>query len=284
LVEYESKSVGARRRINVYLPPGYSRDVKYPVFYLLHGAGGNETGWQRQGAADQILDNLYADRKAVPMIVVMPNGIPQQPGTAQAEAAPAASPRGGRGGAGAPAGGGRGTANNGGGRGGAQAAGGRGGAAGGRGGAGRGNVNYNATNALFETDLVNDIIPFVEARYPVIADRAHRAIAGLSLGGGQSFVIGSKRTEMFAYIGGFSSAIIGVQPAALAADADSLKKNVKTFWVSCGDRDSLLSASQRLHQALKEKGVPHVWHLDSGAHEWPVWKNDLYLLTPLLFR
>jgi enterochelin esterase-like enzyme len=280
LVEYDSKSVGAKRRLNVYLPPGYSKDTKYPVFYLLHGAGGNETGWQRQGAADNILDNLYAaERKPVAMIVVMPNGIPQT-ATTQPAVAPA-TPQGGRGFQAGQAGqGGRGG-------GAAPAAGGRGGGAGGgRGGGagGRGNVNYNATNALFETDLLKDIIPFVEARYPVLADRQHRALAGLSLGGGQSLVIGTKHQDMFAHIGGFSSAIIGAQPATLAADAEGLTKNMKVLWISCGDRDSLITSSQNLHQALKDKKVPHVWHLDSGAHEWPVWKNDLYLLTPLLFK
>jgi enterochelin esterase-like enzyme len=137
---------------------------------------------------------------------------------------------------------------------------------------------------LFETDLLKDIIPFVEARYPVIADAQHRALAGLSLGGGQSFVIGTKNQSTFAYIGGFSSAIIGVQPADLAADGDGLKKNLKVLWVSCGDTDTLFNASQRLHQALKAKNVPHIWHVDSGAHTWPVWKNDLFLLSQLLFK
>src|SRR5712692_10733730 len=73
-VEYDSKSVGAKRKMVIYTPPGYSKDTKYPVFYLLHGAGGNESHWTRAGSANVILDNLYADKKLVPMIVVMPNG------------------------------------------------------------------------------------------------------------------------------------------------------------------------------------------------------------------
>src|SRR3712207_6163523 len=122
----------------VYTPPGFSKDRKYPVLYLLHGAGDDETGWQKKGAADVILDNLYAEKKIVPMIVVMPNGFTNAPGTPQ-----------------------------------------------------RGNPNATPeerrrTAGAFEQDLLKDIIPYVESHYPVIADANHRALAGLSMGGGQT--------------------------------------------------------------------------------------------------
>src|SRR5438067_652735 len=122
-VEYDSKSVGSKRRLVVYLPPGFSKDAKYPVFYLLHGAGDDETGWQKKGSAPTILDNLYADKKIAPMIVVMPFGFTSTTGGKK-------------------------------------------------------------SNAGFEDDLLKDIIPFVESHYAVKTDREHRAIAGLSMGGG----------------------------------------------------------------------------------------------------
>jgi enterochelin esterase-like enzyme len=245
-LEYDSKSVGMKRRLVVHLPPGYSKANTYPVFYLLHGAGGNETGWQMQGKADVILDNLYADKKLTPMIVVMPNGIPQVPAATPPAAGAPQEP--------APAG------------------------------RGRGRGNFQASNALFETDLLKDIIPFIDARYSTKANRESRAVAGLSLGGGQSFNIGLKNLDTFAWIGGFSSAIIGVQPADLAANPENLRKQLKLLWVSCGTEDTLFNASQTFHRALKAGNVPHIWHVEPGAHVWPVWKNDLYLLSQLLFK
>ena len=250
-VEYNSKSVGMPRKLVVHLPPGYSPGTRYPVFYLLHGAGGNETGWTRNGLADVILDNLYADKKLTPMIVVMPNGIPQAAPTtpaAGAAQAPAAEP--------------------------GQAAEGR----------GRGRGNFAVSNALFEADLLKDIIPFIDARYSTKTDRENRAVAGLSLGGGQSLNIGLKNLDTFAWVGGFSSAIIGVQPADLAANPDHLRKQLKLLWISCGSEDSLIPSSQTLHRALKAGNVPHIWHVEPGAHVWPVWKNDLYLISQLLFK
>ena len=249
-VEYNSKSVGMTRRLVVHLPPGYSPGTRYPVFYLLHGAGGDETGWTRNGLADVILDNLYADKKLTPMIVVMPNGIPQAAPTAPLAGAqaPAAEPE--------------------------QAAAGR----------GRGRGNFAASNALFEADLLKDIIPFIDARYSTKTDRENRAVAGLSLGGGQSLNIGLKSLDTFAWVGGFSSAIIGVQPADLAANPEHLRKELKLLWISCGSEDSLIGSSQALHRALKAGNVPHVWHVEPGAHVWPVWKNDLHLISQLLFK
>jgi enterochelin esterase-like enzyme len=221
-IEYDSKSVGAKRKMVVYTPPGYTKDSKYPVFYLLHGAGDNEAGWTKKGSAEVILDNLYADKKLVPMIVVMPNGSP-----------------------------------------------------GGAGGKGK--------NDGFENDLLKDVIPYIEANYSVKADRESRAIAGLSMGGGQSFRIGLKNLDTFAWVGGFSSAIFGKSGALITKPEDATKR-LRLLWVSCGDKDTLLNANKGFHTSLEEMKVPHVWYLESGAHTWPVWKNDLYWFSQLLFR
>src|SRR5262245_33097294 len=282
-VEYDSKTVGAKRKMVVYTPPGYSKDTKYPVLYLLHGAGDNETGWTQKGAAGVILDNLYADKKLVPMIVVMPNGFVQGP-TAAATLAGALVKRADANKDGkvsreefmtaaeaifqeldkdktgkvdekqlaealgrllpAPAAG-----------------------------RGRGAGGFGFNNDAFENDLLKELIPHVESHYPVKADAKHRAIAGLSMGGGQALGIGLKNLDKFGAVGGFSSAIFG----RAAPDEDAAKK-LQVLWISCGDTDTLMNASKALHTSLEEKKVPHVWHVDSGGHTWPVWKNDLYLL------
>jgi enterochelin esterase-like enzyme len=229
-VEYDSKTVGAKRKLVVYLPPGYSKDNKYPVFYLLHGAGDDETGWTRKGAAAVILDNLYADKKLVPMIVVMPNGFARKPGEK-----------------------------------------------------GKGFKGGKGFNNPFEKDLLDDIIPFVESHYPVKADRERRAIAGLSMGGGQALRIGLKNLDRFAWVGGFSSALFG-GAGGVISDPEAARKQLRLLWVSCGDKDRLLKGSEAFHKALEEMKVPHVWHLEPGAHTWGVWRNDLYLLSQRLFR
>jgi enterochelin esterase-like enzyme len=287
-VEYDSTVTGTKRPAMVYLPPGYSTSQRYPVLYLLHGIGGNENHWTQFGAADAILDNLIADKKAVPMIIVMPNG--------RASNAPvtAFGGRGGRGGRGAaPAGDGAGQ-----GRGaapgaapaaapdaarGAAAPGGAAGAPGGGRGAGMG-VEFEAY-AAFEKELVSDLIPFIEKRYSVNSSREQRALAGLSMGGGQSLNFGLANLNTFAWVGGFSSAPNTSQPAQLVPDPAAATKQLKLLWVSCGDQDSLFNISQGVHTYLAERNVPHVWHIDvGGAHTFPVWKNDLYHFSTLLFR
>jgi enterochelin esterase-like enzyme len=229
-VEYESKTVGAKRKMVIYTPPGYSKDTKYPVFYLLHGAGDDETGWWVKGQAAVILDNLYADKKLVPMIVVMPNGVARKPGQ-KVE---------------------------------------------------KGFKGFGQRISAFEDDLLKDLIPYVEAHYPVRADAADRAIAGLSMGGGQALRIGLKHTDRFAWIGGFSSALFGKQDGLIPDE--TARKRLRLLWVSCGDKDRLLKGSEAFHAALKVGNVPHIWHIDVGGHTWPVWRNDLYLFAQLLFR
>ncbi|MBN1362184.1 MAG: esterase family protein [Sedimentisphaerales bacterium] len=231
-VEYDSKTVGIKRPLMICTPPGYSSDVKYPVLYLLHGLGDNERGWTRTGRANVIMDNLYADKKAVPMIVVMPNG------RASADPPPT-NPFDG---------------------------------------------NPFETYGAFEKELLADVIPYVESHYSVQADREHRALAGLSMGGGQSLTFGLRNLDTFAWVGGFSSAPNTEAADTLVTDPAAAKEKLRLLWVSCGDVDGLMSVSKPFHEALAKMGVPHIWHVDSGAHAWPVWKSDLYLFAQLIFQ
>jgi enterochelin esterase-like enzyme len=276
-IEFDSKVTGGKRPMSVYLPPGYSRDKKYPVLYLLHGIGGNETHWPGPGAAGTILDNLIADGKAVPMIVVMPNGRatnkpstlfagrpPPGAGPAGAEpvgatpgvsgSAPPASPPAGSPGARGP--GGFDPA--------AMA------------------VEFEAY-AAFERELIGDLVPFIEAHYSVTADRMHRALAGLSMGGGQSLNFGLNNVDTFAWVGGFSSAPNTKAPAELVTDPAAARR-LELLWVSCGNEDGLFNISSGVHEYLAAQKIPHKWYIDAGAHTFPVWKNDLYHFASLLFR
>ena len=134
-----------------------------------------------------------------------------------------------------------------------------------------------------EADLLTDLIPFVESKYPVKTGRENRALAGLSMGGGQALNFGLGHPDTFAWVGGFSSAPNTKPPADLLADP-AAAKGLKLLWVSCGDKDGLMNVSQRTHAYLKEKGVPHVWHVPPGGHDFGVWKQDLYHFSQRLFR
>jgi enterochelin esterase-like enzyme len=221
-VDYQSKTTGAKRTIVVYTPPGYSRDGKYPVLYLLHGAKYNETSWTRDGNLAHMLDNLYADKKIVPMVVVMPNGHVQ----ATADKVKGATP--------------------------------------------------------FESELLNDVMPLAEARYAIQRDADHRALAGFSMGGGQSLPIGLKHLDKFAWVAGFSPAIQA--KANLVPSPDDAKK-IKLFYLACGDADSFFGAIKNFHAALDKSMVPHVWNVfPGGEHNFTVWKNDLYQFSQLIFK
>jgi enterochelin esterase-like enzyme len=240
-VDYESKTVGAKRWMQVYTPPGYSKDKKYPVLYLLHGIGGNEREeWAKGGAPHVILDNLIADKKAEPMLIVLPNG----------NATTNKATTGGAGGGG------------------------------GRGGFG----DLAGWGKPFENDLIKDIIPFIEANYSVKADRESRALAGLSMGGGQSLNIGLANLDTFAWIGGFSSAPNTKPATELVPDPEKATKQLKLLYISCGNKDGLIRISQNVHAYLKEKNVPHVWHVDEHAHDFQHWKQGLYNFSQLIFK
>jgi enterochelin esterase-like enzyme len=229
-VTYNSKSIGVDRKAVVYTPPNYDPNRKYPVLYLMHGIGGNETHWTNPGAANIILDNLIADNKAVPMIVVMPNG--------RATAKPPTS-------------------------------------------------NFMADfdyYADFEKDLLQDLMPYIESHYSVRTDRDHRALTGLSMGGGQSLNFGIDNIDKFAWVGGFSSAPNLQQPNALIPKIQQAKDKLSLLWIGCGDKDNLIAGSWNLHQGLVAAKIDHVWYVDSGVHEFPVWNNNLYLFTQMLFK
>ena len=231
MVEYDSKSVGNKRKALVYTPPGYSADTKYPVLYLLHGIGGDEEEWRRGGHPEIILDNLIADKKAVPMIIVMPNGRAQtddRPGSNAMATAPAFG--------------------------------------------------------KFDQDLLGSLIPFIEAKYSVIKDRESRALAGLSMGGGQSLNFGLGNLDTFAWVGGFSSAPNTKPAAELVPDPEKAKDKLKLLWISAGNKDGLIRISQGVHAYLKEKNVPHIWHVDEHAHDFQHWKKALYNFSQLIFK
>lgn len=282
-IEYDSSVVEGKRPALVYTPPGYASDKRYPVLYLLHGIGGNETHWTTPGLADVILDNLIAAGKAEPMIVVMPHGRASN----EPETVFGGGNRGARAGGGAPGGARAGGAR----AGGARAGGARGPAPGGRGGPPGGGapggdgmgVEFEAY-AAFERELIDDLIPYIEAHYSVVADREHRALAGLSMGGGQSLTFGLGNLDVFANVGGFSSAPNTAAPEVMVPDPARATAMLDVLWVSCGDVDGLFNISEGVHDYLEENDVPHVWQIDVGAHEFPVWKNDLYHFASLIFK
>lgn len=138
--------------------------------------------------------------------------------------------------------------------------------------------------ATFEKDLLNDLIPFVEKKYPTLVDRESRAIAGLSMGGGQSLNFGLGNLDKFAWVGGFSSAPNTKIPKELVPNPEEAKKKLKLLWISCGDNDGLLSFSKRTHEYLYQNDVPHIYYLEPGVHDFKVWKNGLYMYSQFLFK
>lgn len=139
--------------------------------------------------------------------------------------------------------------------------------------------------ATFEKDLLNDLIPFVEKNFPAIKDREHRAIAGLSMGGGQSLNFGLGNLDVFAWVGGFSSAPNTKTPEELVPNPEETKKKLKLLWISCGDQDGLLSFSKRTHDYLVANNIPHYYYIEpGGVHDFKVWKSGLYQFVLLLFK
>ncbi len=233
-ITYASKTVGASRKALIYTPPGFDKNKKYPVLYLLHGIGGDEKEWFDQGSPNVILDNLYAEKKAEPMIIVLPNGRALKNDRAV------------------------------------------------------GNI-YGADMvqgfAVFEQDLLNDLIPFIEKNYPVKADRENRAIAGLSMGGGQSLNFGLGNLDKFAWVGGFSSAPNTKPAKEVLPDPAKGKQLLKLLWISCGDRDGLITNSKQIRDYMKANQIPHIYRvIPGGNHDFNVWKPSLYWFTQLIFK
>ncbi|GAC1395528.1 MAG: hypothetical protein NVSMB63_15760 [Sediminibacterium sp.] len=138
--------------------------------------------------------------------------------------------------------------------------------------------------ATFEKDLLNDLIPHIEKNYSVLKDREHRAIAGLSMGGGQSLNFGLGNLDIFAWVGGFSSAPNTKPPAELLPDPDAARKKLKLLFISCGASDGLISFSKRTHDYFEKNNVPHIYFIEPGVHDFKVWKNGLFMFSQLLFK
>lgn len=231
-IQYPSKTVGTVRKALIYTPPGFSKSKKYPVLYLLHGIGGDEKEWYKNGTPQIILDNLYSEGKIAPMIVVLPNGRAMKDDRAT------------------------------------------------------GNIMAKdkvEAFATFEKDLLNDLIPFVEKKFPVKKDRENRAIAGLSMGGGQTLNFGLGNIDKFAWVGGFSSAPNTKEPQKILPNPKKAL-DLKLLWISCGDADGLMPFSKRTSDYLRENKIPHIFYIEPGGHDFKVWKNDLYIFSQLIFK
>jgi len=257
-VWYDSKATGTWRHALVYLPPGYEEQTKarYPVLYLQHGGGEDETGWIRQGRANFILDNLIAAGNCKPMIVVMAYGYARSAGYAAPDLTgkPFGSPE-------------------------------------------MMKAMQDMAKA-FEDDVTQALIPFVDATYRTIADRDHRAMAGLSMGGMQTFQITLNHLDLFSYIGGFSGAgglqmISGQAPDwksaynGVFADPAVFAKKVHLLWLGVGtvEPERMRDGIRKFHTALTEAGIQHIyWESPGTDHEWQTWRRDLKDFAPRLFQ
>jgi enterochelin esterase family protein len=241
IVMYESRAMGVTRFLWIYTPPGYDESKsKYPVLYLLHGNGEAQNGWVMNGRANIILDNLIAEKKARPMVVVMPQGHALQ----AAGVAPLVRLTG----------------------------------------------ETQMYSERFPEDLLGDVVPLVERRFRGIADADHRAVGGLSMGGGQALTIGLSHPDFFHYVLGYSAAISaqfmggGEGSQDLAADAAKANPHLRLLWLSCGKQDFLYQANRQFADVLKAKGVKLTYRETEGAHVWSVWRNNLNESAPLLFK
>lgn len=224
----KSKAIsGETRAIWVYTPPDYQKNTRrYPVLYLLHGSNDTAAGWTTAGNANFVLDNLLADKKLVPMMVVMPWG----------HATPFGTPN---------------------------------------------------NDALFEDYMLKDVIPTIEAKYRVAAGRQNRAIAGLSMGGGQSLRIGLGHLDLFSAVASFSGAIpadFETRFADLLKDPAATNGKLKTLWIGCGQQDSLFPRSRNLADLLTKHQIKHVFRATDGVHNYTIWRKFLAEYAPLLFR
>lgn len=256
---YFSKVTGDWRRAFVYTPPGYDAKLKerYPVLYLQHGGGEDETGWPNQGRVNFILDNLIAAGKAKPMIIVMANGNAQPAGWKAPDMT----------------------------------------------GKGFGSPEFQEAMRhrmqAFEDDMVQVLIPYVDSHYRTLADRNHRAMAGLSMGGMQTFQVTFDHLDLFSYIGGFSGVggMIGRNPNqprdfktdfnGQLADPAAFAKKVHLLWIGVGTNEPKMmhDGIAKLHEELKAQSVQHVYFESQGTdHEWQTWRRDLNDFAPRLFQ
>lgn len=256
-VWYFSKVTGTWRHALVYTPPGYDEatKVRYPVLYLQHGGGEDETGWVRQGRANFILDNLIAENRAKPMIVVMAYGYARRAGQPVPVAGrPFGSPE-------------------------AMKA-------------------MQEMTSAFEADVTEALIPFIDKTFRTIPDRDHRAMAGLSMGGMQTFHVTLNHLDRFSHIGGFSGAagplVLGGRALdtktdynGVFADPAAFAKKVRLLWLGVGteEPERMREGIRRLHASLKAASIAHVYVESPGTdHEWQTWRRNLHDFAPRLFR
>jgi enterochelin esterase-like enzyme len=235
--KYFSTVSNSWRQFYIYTPPGYDVDIndKYPVLYILHGGGEDERGWATQGKTDIILDNLVADKKARPMLVVMIDGNVSSGGLA-----------------------------------------------------GFGEQSLKK----FEDELKNVVIPFIEKNYRTETNGNNRALAGLSLGGLQTLYAGIRNTNMFSYLGVFSSGWFANQPALsdpqyvfMKENVTSINNNLKSFWIAMGGKEDIAYNNCKVMLArFDEMGVKYTYSEYPGGHTWPVWRNNLYNFAQVLFK
>lgn len=256
-VWYLSAVTGTRRHALVYLPPGYDTQARtrYPVLYLQHGAGGDETDWIREGRANVILDNLIAAGRAEPMIVVMANGYARRAGESPPRTAPAVgSPQ-----------------------------------------------MWQAMQRMtetFEDDMTQALIPVIDRTFRTLTDRDHRAMAGLSLGGMQTFHIALRHLDLFSYIGGFSGAggVLGHPEGRFEPETDydgafadpaAFARKVHLLWLGLGteEPERFHVRIGGLHRNLQAAGIEHVYVESPGTgHEWQTWRRALHDFAPRLFK
>jgi enterochelin esterase-like enzyme len=289
LVTYHSSSMGGMARTMwVYTPPGYEKgSTKYPVFYLLHGSGNTDSSWFLTGRENTIMDNLIAEGKAKPMIIVNPFGYART-GIGTGPDATYTNPnapvgRGGGGGGGgaaaAPATAAAAPAAN------VPGAGNTAATPAGRGGA---PIVPNAQPTdPFSKDLLNDIIPYIESNFRVIKNADNRALGGLSMGGGQTISIGMPNTDIFHSLVIMSAGSANADTRFPAFfDAKVTNKKMKLIWVGIGGDDGGVNNAKALDAAMTKAGLKHepIWILPGYRHEWPVWRHALHNVAPLMFR
>lgn len=243
---YYSNITKSWRRAFIYTPPGYDDKLneRYPVLYLQHGAGEDETGWSNQGKADFILDNLIAKGEAKPMIVVMDKGYADVPNAPKPDPA-------------------------------------------------------NGLKAMLENKTVADvfikeIVPMVDKEFRTVADRDHRAIAGLSMGGFHAYLIAMTNLDQFAYVAGFSGGGFVDKDGSVASvyggvfnDADAVNQKVKVMYMSTGTEESkmMYETVNNFHKGLEKAGVKHIYYESPGtSHEWQTWRRSLHQFAAMLFK
>lgn len=229
--KYWSELTKSWRVCNVYVPAGYDieSNTRYPVLYLLHGAGEDETGWPLQGKVGNIMDNLIDEGSAVPMIVVMDHGVAEIEGI---------------------------------------------------------ELKSMFDFTAYEKVVIEELVPMIDKNYRTLADRDHRGITGLSLGGFQSWTIAMNHRDMFSWLGGFSGSGKGPGTTAPLYDA-SLNDDFHLMFISTGTKESpmMYATVKNFHDILVNAGVKHVFYQSTGTdHEWLTWRRSLYRMVPMLFK